>query len=597
MREAITRLKDNYGWTQDADAFAHWAICHVSDLSEREVYEEVHVGSKGDKSLDGFYIEQDDKTVQLFQCKYHEGSGSYGDRAAITDFVNVLNRLRDEKASKEFSNTEIRRCARRYRNAISDQYKVTMHFIVYASTTPSVVDDAKVIRKNLPPRHTFELWNYKRLEYLYLEQIAYDEPITETVTIKLADPQHLEMSTQKADAAVVSVPLDAFYELRKNYGRRLFSRDVRYYLGETPINRQIKKTLDSPTDRPFFWYYNNGISLSCSDYHIDEKRRVIEVKEPQIINGCQTAESIFNFGEEMGSHNLAKGSLLARVIKTKDKQLGQNITARTNTQNPQSMRNLCGNLESQTKLKELFDDLNPAFFYQTKDGEWDSLPNFRKDRYTYREDGAVRVIDNVDAAAAYIAYVRDDDKLNPVEARRKQYEVFDITKDFYGEIFPEEPDSPHMYLVPSLLLMYTEKRLKKIRKELGTRSPKTQDEQVADEIKGSVRYAKWFIVGAIAWLVRSYYSIKRLDESTAKLLYKQIGDIRAPSDLGNYMLDFAIDLVEEYSDEEQRRDDEFDPALAYRQAQVWKNLKRKAERNYRRLTDRCAFKSELFPKP
>jgi hypothetical protein len=154
-----------------------------------------------------------------------------------------------------------------------------------------------------------------------------------------------------------------------------------------------------------------------------------------------------------------------------------------------------------------------------------------------------------------------------------------------------------MYLVPSLLLMYTEKRLKKIRKELGTRSPKTQDEQVADEIKGSVRYAKWFIVGAIAWLVRSYYSTKRLDESTAKLLYKQIGDIRAPSDLGNYMLDFAIDLIEEYSDEEQRRDDEFDPALAYRQAQVWKNLKRKAERNYRRLTDRGAFKSELFPKP
>ena len=593
MLESIARLKSDYGWTQDSDAFAQWAICHVSSLTSREVYEDVYVGSKGDKSLDGFYIDHDARLVSLYQCKYQESAGNYGDRAALVDFVGVVNRLKDEKASREFKNPEIRRCARRYRETVSDRYRVAMHFIVYANLTPSVRDEAKHVL--LSPRHDLEIWDFQRLEKLYYEGLAYEEPISEPVMIDLTNSTHADMKTVKADAIVVSIPATQLYDLRKKYGRRLFSEDIRYFLGETPINRQIARTLELPSDRQFFWYYNNGISITCSDYDFKSEDQKVRIVGPQVINGCQTAESVFNFGELRGRHNLENFSILTKIIRTKDEKIGRSITARTNTQNPQSVRNLCANLESQVNLKQLFDDLPHPVFYQTKDGEWESLPSSQKDRYVDK-DGRERILDNIDVAPAYIAFARDDEELNPVEARRRQSEFFDITKKYYAEIFPDESRTPYEYLVPTLLLYYVEARLKQIRKEVNESAPMSPEELELSEIRSSVRYAKWFIMGLGGWLTRRHYAVDKFSPDIAKLLASHIGDFERPSELANYLTDWPIELIEEYTDAERGDDEDFDPALAFRQSGVWRRLVRRGLRKYLRQMKKGEFQAQLFPK-
>jgi len=609
VTDTISRLKSEYGWTEDTQAFAHWAICHASDLHERDVFDEVYVGSKDDMALDGFYIDPDQKEIHLHQCKYHTSESNYDDRAALDEFVKVLERLKDEKSSKEFKSAALRSCARVYREeAIADRYNVVMKFIVYATLTPSVTNEATILRKSLPQRHSLEIWDLKRLENTYYARFAWDDPITEPITFPLVNTKHVDMKTEKANAVVVNIPAAELYDIRKKYSRRLFAKDVRYYLPKSQINKAIAETLDSPSQREYFWFFNNGISISCSDYSISRKKKTIRIVEPQIINGCQTAESIFNFGDSVkhGRHNLEKVSVLARVIKLseKDATLSANITARTNTQNPQTSRNLCANYISQTRLKKRFNELVPPVFYQTKDGEWESLPTHKKDHHTSKE-GMIRRVDNRDAAQAYIAFARDDDKLNPVQARRLRSSLFDMTKLTYQDVFPDEPRTPYEYLVPCLFLMYVERRIRSILKEIGEHAQKEQDdeERVQDEIKASVRYAKWFMVGILGWLAGRHYAKVASYPAIAKILYPAIGDFWSPSDLGKQMLDFAFTVIEEYSDEETRRDDdeeepdreEFDPALAYRQDRTWKNLKRKAARNYKREIDSGRFKADLFP--
>lgn len=597
VEETISRLKAYYDWSQDSDAFAHWAICHVSSLPEREVYEDVYVGSKDDKSLDGFYVDHHRERIHLFQCKQSETGANFGDRAALVDFVGVLKRLRDEKSSKEFKNLELRRCGRRYRDAIESRYHVWLNFIVGANLTLALQEEVKLQIKSLPAHQTLEVWDLKRLEKLYWDQLAFNEPISDTVSLKLIGMEHLAMSPPKApktEAIVVNIPGEVIYDLRKKYGRRLFTKDVRYFLGETPINKQIYRTLKFPTNREFFWYYNNGISISCFDYVLDEKKGTVEVSRPQIINGCQTAESIYNYADKMGVHNLDSVGVLTRIIKTRDSTISQNITAGTNTQNPQSVRNLCANMESQTSLKQLFSDLKFPVFYETKDGEWESFPQFQKDRYV-ESGGAIRLIDNRDAAQAYIAFARDDELLNPVEARRMRSVVFDIADDYYTEVFPDEPRSPQEYLVPALFLLYVENRLKEIRKELDAHSPLTEEERESHELRMSIRYAKWFIMGIVGGLVCTHYKDKDF-ATIAKLLSSTVGDFEKPSELATYLIDFAIDVIEGYSDDQRSHDAEFDPALAFRQESAWKQLRGRALRKYRRAIEKGEPWVNLFPK-
>jgi hypothetical protein len=610
VADKITSLKSEYGLTDDTTAFAYWAISHTSDLLERDVFDDVYVGSKDDMSLDGFYVDPEQREIHLHQCKYHTSDSNYDDRAALDEFVKVLQRLGDEKTSKEFKSAAIRSAARVYREeAIGERYNVILKFIVYANLTPSVMNEAKILRKSLPPKHSLEIWDFKRLENTYYDRFAWDDPITEPVTFPLVNTKHVEMRTEKANAVVVTIPAAELYDLRKKYSRRLYAKDVRYYLPKSRINVAIGRTLDSISEREYFWFFNNGISISCSNYKISRKKKTIQIVQPQIINGCQTAESIFNFGESVkhGRHNLRRVGVLARVIKlsAKDTTLSANITARTNTQNPQTARNLCANDQSQVKLKKRFDELVPPVFYQTKDGEWDSLPTIKQNRHTTR-DGVTRRVDNRDVAQAYIAFAKDDDKLNPVQARRLRSSLFDTTKVAYQQVFPDEPRSPYEYLVPCLLLTYVEKRIRSILKEVAGRAQLelSEEDREQDEIKASVRYAKWFIVGILGWLASRFYGSSAFYPAFTKALYPAIGDFASPSDLGKHMLDFAFNVVEEYTDEETRRDqdeeeqkrEEFDPALAYRQERTWSNLKRKAARNYKRENQDGRFRADLFPK-
>jgi hypothetical protein len=253
-------------------------------------------------------------------------------------------------------------------------------------------------------------------------------------------------------------------------------------------------------------------------------------------------------------------------------------------------------------LKQLFDEISPPVFYQTKDGEWDSLPQSKKDRYLGKEE-IERLIDNSDAVQAYIAFARDDELLNPVASRRMRTKIFDITEDTYEDVFPDSPRSPFEFLVPYLFLSYVETRISAIRQELAKIEPQNDEERALYETKNSLRHARWFTLGIIGWLVRHHYKCKELDPKVAELLASDIGDFAGPRELGNVMLNFAFDLVEEYSafclskqrTEEEDSEEEFDPALAYRQAPVWKDLKNYALARYKRQISRKELKVELFP--
>jgi AIPR protein len=109
--------------------------------------------------------------------------------------------------------------------------------------------------------------------------------------------------------------------------KSLFNDNVRDYQGTNNVNLEIEDTIrDDPAK---FILLNNGITIVCDEF-IPSNRR-ITLKNPQIVNGCQTSHVLF-YAKEKGM-DVDRIPLSIKVISTKDIDVTNQIVRGTNRQN------------------------------------------------------------------------------------------------------------------------------------------------------------------------------------------------------------------------------------------------------------------------
>jgi hypothetical protein len=121
----------------------------------------------------------------------------------------------------------------------------------------------------------------------------------------------------------------------KNLKEKLFVENVRNYIGSTPVNVDIKKTLDSNSERSYFPFLNNGLAIICDKI----ERHPVKDKEftltfPRIINGCQTTNELFKkYKETTNENSIDNIEVVAKIISTNDNNLKKMIIYAANNQN------------------------------------------------------------------------------------------------------------------------------------------------------------------------------------------------------------------------------------------------------------------------
>lgn len=121
----------------------------------------------------------------------------------------------------------------------------------------------------------------------------------------------------------------------KNLKEKLFIENVRNYIGSTPVNLDIKRTLDTLSERNYFPFLNNGLAIICDKI----ARHPLKDKEfaltfPRIINGCQTTTELFKKYKESPSEDCIDNiEVVAKIISTNDNNLKKMIIYAANNQN------------------------------------------------------------------------------------------------------------------------------------------------------------------------------------------------------------------------------------------------------------------------
>jgi hypothetical protein len=110
--------------------------------------------------------------------------------------------------------------------------------------------------------------------------------------------------------------------------KSLFYDNVRDYQGDNNINKEIAKTIASEPQK--FALLNNGITIVCEMF--SQSFTKIRIKNPQIVNGCQTSHVIFNTSKN-NQELSAKIPVVIKLIATKNDEITNQIVRSTNRQN------------------------------------------------------------------------------------------------------------------------------------------------------------------------------------------------------------------------------------------------------------------------
>lgn len=140
---------------------------------------------------------------------------------------------------------------------------------------------------------------------------------------------------------IALVPLKNYYDFITDENddiiKYFFDSNIRDYQGSVEVNSGIKETLQATTGEDF-WWLNNGVTVTATNASFSSK--VLQVEEPQIVNGLQTSFEIYNFFKNNPDSSESR-NVLVRIVKTTDEKSRLKVIKSTNSQTnipPASLR-------------------------------------------------------------------------------------------------------------------------------------------------------------------------------------------------------------------------------------------------------------------
>lgn len=154
---------------------------------------------------------------------------------------------------------------------------------------------------------------------------------------------------------IVNVSANSIKELYnkynpKNGSHKLFSYNLREHIYQKNVDNGIDATIANEPQK--FWYYNNGITIGCSDYYIDGNK--IKLYDFSIINGAQTTTKIGEAKSKInGEHDF---SIVCKIIRSpeglnQEENFISRISEASNSQKPIRPRDLKANSPEQKLLQ------------------------------------------------------------------------------------------------------------------------------------------------------------------------------------------------------------------------------------------------------
>ena len=364
-------VQDNPHLGTPDKAFGPWSLMLLAGVPAEEALESFVEGG-GDKGLDIIYVPDGAGTLVVLQAKRHANSERNLPQTEIARALNGVRWLLNGDITNPTVRPAFRARAEAFREALTSYFPNVEIYL--ACTCQGPADDGRAeidmfLREaNTPTEPVFSVFVAHIGELIARSRRALQETTPNEIVLEFSKPNPCEHDTGETRALVGSVSARTIAELFDKHGNAIVEANVRNYLGNVSINQQIERTASDPAQANRFWFYNNGISLVCTQYSFRSAAESSKVRlvNAQIVNGCQTVHSLW--------HAFKNGTLsdeaevLVRIIEQPDPDFVPLVTRFNNSQNAVRSSDLVGRDPVQMRLKSELEAL--GYYYETRRGDW-----------------------------------------------------------------------------------------------------------------------------------------------------------------------------------------------------------------------------------
>ena len=255
------------------------------------------------------------------------------------------------------------------------------------------------------------------------------------------------VKTEQWEAYVTVIPAAFLYTLCRKYKTKLFSANVRDYLGsrksDLNINNGIKQTVVNNPDN--FWVYNNGLTMLVNDFSVSQLKGTtrLTIRGMSIVNGAQTTGAVGTLSKKP----LAAAYVPIRLIKTTNREIIYDIIRFNNSQNKVTASDFRSTDRTQKRLKEEMLGISNAEYEGGRRGGHEDIIRRR-----------ANLLPSYTVGQALAAFHGD-----PIIAYNQKSEIW-ISDSLYARYFNDETTARHIVCAYALLRAVEAKKFELIQK-------------------------------------------------------------------------------------------------------------------------------------
>lgn len=354
--EDISLLRENNKYITNIDkdewVFNYWILENIYNVDQELI--ESQIIEYNDMGIDAYEFIEETKDLYIIQNKFYSDTSILSEHYVKNDFLlRPINALKNNTYTRS---KDLQNIFNKYKN--HDDF--TVHLELYVTNNIKNERISKYINEfNLKDtKYVANIYYLNDVKEKYYGEFIYKQNnITVNIdTIVKGTILNINNSNYKLkniiDARYVFTPITTIYKiyrdaLEKQYP--IFDKNIREYLGSTGVNKKIIDTLTNKEDRVNFFYYNNGITLICKEMSTIKtvksnfnRNAQFSVINPQIVNGCQTVNSIYEVLKNVDPNSLEEDFkdtfVMLKVLQIDskndyEKELYENIVKFNNSQN------------------------------------------------------------------------------------------------------------------------------------------------------------------------------------------------------------------------------------------------------------------------